>query len=49
MATDNGTSNIIELLRMLGWDGNQVSDFLLGVEGRISIEEAADRISRNNK
>ncbi|MBR1629405.1 MAG: hypothetical protein IJ679_09110 [Lachnospiraceae bacterium] len=39
-------ANMAELLRSIGWTDQQIVDFLLGIEGRISIEEAADRIKQ---
>ena len=47
--TNSETSNAIELLRSLGWTGDQVSDFLLGLEGRISLKEASERIQNAGK
>ena len=38
------SANIIELLRNLNWNGEQIADFQLAIEGRISIEEATSRI-----
>lgn len=37
-------ANLIELLWEIGLRGDEVSIFQLGVEGRISIEEASRRI-----
>ena len=39
------SSNLIELLWAVGFKGDEVSYFQLGVEGRISVEEAAKRIN----
>ena len=44
------TANFIEILQKLGWTGEQINNFQLGIAGRISIEESADRISvKENK
>jgi hypothetical protein len=40
----NENANFIEILRMLGWTGEQINDFMLGIEGRVSLEETARRI-----
>ena len=40
-------ANFIEILRKLGWNGDQIGDFMLGIEGRISVEESAQRITGN--
>lgn len=42
-------SNIIEILRGVGWSGDQINDFQLGVEGRISVEEAVSRLQKENE
>ena len=36
-------ANVAEILRAIGWNDTQIIDFILGVEGRISIEETARR------
>ena len=47
--TMSENANLIEILRAIGWNGEQISDFLLGVEGRVSIEETAEKIKKENK
>ncbi len=47
--TGNETSNIIEILRGIGWKGDQINDFQLGVEGRISVEETVNRLKKEEK
>ena len=42
-------ANFIEILRGLGWTGDQINDLQLGIEGRISVEESVRRVSNNNK
>ena len=42
-------SNVIEILRGLGWNGEQIADFQLGVEGRITVSEAVDRVRKEEK
>ena len=37
-------ANLVELLWELGFRGDEVGTFLLGIEGRLSVQEAADRI-----
>ena len=37
-------ANFIEILRALGWTGDQIADFQLGIEGRITVEEATKRV-----
>ena len=46
--TMSENANMAELFRSIGWTDEQIVDFLLGVEGRISIEEAARRIKQNS-
>ena len=41
-------ANFIEILRGLGWTGDQIADFQLGIEGRISVEESVDRVKNAN-
>ena len=43
------TANFIEILQKLGWSGDQINNFLLGIEGRLSMEETAKRIKEENK
>ena len=43
------TANFIEILQKLGWSGDQINNFLLGIEGRISLDETAKRIEEENK
>lgn len=42
-------ANLIELLWEIGLRGDEVSIFQLGVEGRISIEEAAGKIRESRE
>ena len=35
--TTNERANFIEMLRGLGWTGDQIADFQLGIEGRLSV------------
>lgn len=37
-------ANFVEILRGIGWTGDQIADFLLGIEGRISVEESVARV-----
>ena len=37
-------ANLVEILRKLGWTGDQIADYILGIEGRISTDECAQRI-----
>ena len=41
-------ANFIEILRALGWTGDQIADFQLGIEGRITVEEATKRVKEVN-
>ena len=41
-------ANFIEILRGLGWTGDQIADFQLGIEGRISVEESVNRVSKKS-
>ena len=43
------TANFIEILRGLGWTGDQIADFQLGIEGRISVEESIIRVSETDE
>ena len=45
----NETSNLIEILRGIGWNGDQIADFLLGIEDRVTIQESIDRIKEESK
>ena len=47
--TMNENANMAELFRSIGWTDEQIVDFLLGVEGRISIDEAARRIKQSSE
>ncbi len=47
--TETEIPNIIEILRGVGWSGDQINDFQLGVEGRISVEEAVTRLQKNTE
>ena len=38
------TANLIEIMRELGWKGDQIADLQLGIEGRISIKDSAKKI-----
>ena len=39
-------ANLIQILQKLGWTGEQITTLFLGVEGRITIEEAEQRIKK---
>lgn len=43
------TANLIEILRGLGWTGDQIADLQLGVEGRLTIEESIARVKEQEK
>ena len=42
-------AKLVECLRLLGWTGEQIADFILAVEGRITKEELKDRFEKHNK
>ena len=42
-------ANLIEILRQVEWSDTEITDFQLGVGGRISVEEAANRIREARK
>ena len=35
-------ANMIQLLQKIGWSDAQITNFMLGVEGRISLEKASE-------
>ena len=41
-------ANLVELLRALGYE-ESLGDFILAIEGRITIEEAAKKLKENQK
>ena len=36
-------ANMIQFLQSIGWEDAQITNFILCIEGRISIEEASER------
>ena len=42
-------ANFIEILRGLGWSGEQINDLQLGIEGRITVAETIRRILENKE
>ena len=40
-------ANIIEILRGIGWSGEQINDFQLGIEGRVSVKETIENLKKN--
>ncbi len=45
----NETANLIEILRGLGWTGDQIADFQLGIEGRVTVKESIKRLKTESK
>ena len=43
------TANLIEILRGLGWTGDQIADLQLGIEGRLTIEESIARVKEQEQ
>ncbi len=41
-------ANLVEGLRALGWTGEQIADFILAIEGRITTEELKKRFMEND-
>ncbi len=41
-------ANMVESLRALGWTGEQIADFILAVEGRITTEELKKRFKESD-
>ena len=41
-------ANMIQLLQKIGWTDEQITNFMLGVEGRISLDEAAENHKKKN-
>ncbi|MBO6109075.1 MAG: hypothetical protein J6P16_06710 [Eubacterium sp.] len=44
-------ANMIQILEKLGWTGEQINKFMLGIEGRLTVDEAVNLIKslNNNK
>lgn len=42
-------ANFIQILENLGWTGEQINKFMLGIEGRLSIEETVRLINSMDK
>ena len=42
-------ANFIQILENLGWTGEQINNFMLGIEGRLSIEETVRLINSIDK
>ena len=40
--TMNEAANLIEILKAIGWTSDQITNLMLGVEGRISIQQTAE-------
>ena len=49
VSASDETANLIEILRGLGWTGDQIADLQLGVEGRLTIEEAIARVKEQEQ
>ncbi|MBR1634641.1 MAG: hypothetical protein IJ682_06220 [Lachnospiraceae bacterium] len=39
-------ANLIQILETLGWTGEQINKLQLGIDGRISVKEAAELIEK---
>ena len=42
-------ANLIQILQKLGWTGEQIVKFQLGIAGRINVNEAAELIKKAAK
>lgn len=42
-------ANFIQFLQAIGWSDAQITNFMLAVEGRISIEEAKEKHEKENQ
>ena len=42
-------ANFNQILEKLGWTGEQINKFMLGIEGRLSIDEAVALINSMKK
>ena len=42
-------ANLVELLWELGFQGDEVGNFLLGIEGRLPVKEAARKIKEEQE
>ena len=42
--TTTEVANLIEILRGLGWTGDQIADFQLGIEGRLSVKDSIKKV-----
>ncbi len=42
-------ANLIQALESLGWTGDQITALQLAIEGRISLEDMANRIKKAAK
>ena len=40
-------ANLIQILEKVGWNGEQITKLQLGIDGRISIEDAAALIKES--
>ena len=46
------SANMVQLLQKIGWSDSQITNFILGVEGRISLEKASEihkELSKNKE
>ena len=42
-------ANFIEILEGLGWTGEQINKFMLGIEGRLTVKETIEIIKALTK
>ena len=42
-------ANLIEILRGLGWTGDQIADFQLGIEGRLSVSDSIKKVKEQEE
>ena len=47
--TSEENANLIQILECVGWTGEQITKLQLGIDGRISIEDAANLILENER
>ncbi len=47
--TEKEAANFIEILQKLGWNGEQINCFQLGIAGRLTIEDTVNQIKYNKE
>ena len=47
--TTTEIANLIEILRGLGWTGDQIADFQLGIEGRLSVKDTIEKVKEQEE